>query len=121
VTSAARGQTLTAVLRIRSVGKPVGNVAVVDLLPGGLELALDQQSNRPFAELLQGNMVRNAAEGREDRLIVFGQADSKLTEIRYPVKAVTAGTFVLPSAMAEGMYDRTLKGTTAAGIFTVTE
>ena len=122
VTSAKRGQALTAVVKVRALGrKAVGNVAVVDLLPGGLELALDQQANRPFHELILGNMVKDYGEAREDRVLVFGEAGTKLTEFRYPVKAVSAGTFVLPVAQAEAMYDRTVQARTASGTFTVTE
>ena len=122
VTSAKRGQALTAVVKVRSLGRnAVGNVAVVDLLPGGLELALDKSSNRPFHELILGNMVRDSGEAREDRVLVFGEAGTKLTEFRYPVKAVTAGTFVLPVVQAEAMYDRTVHARTASGTFIVTE
>jgi len=122
VTTAQRGQTLTAVVKVRSTGKTaVDDVAVVDLLPGGFELALDQQANQSFDQTATGNMVRDYGEAREDRVIVFGQAGTKLTEFRYPVKAVTAGTFVLPVVEAEAMYDRTVRARTAAGSFTVTE
>jgi len=99
----------------------VTDVAVVDLLPGGFELALDQQANRSFDQLATGSMLRDYGEAREDRVIVFGQAGTNLTEFRYPVKAVTAGTFVLPVVEAEAMYDRTVRARTAAGSFTVTE
>lgn len=122
VTSAKRGQTLTAVVKIRSTDKKqIDQVAVVDLLPGGVELALDQKDNLPFGELLQGNMLRDYAEAREDRLIVYGTIKGDLTEFRYPVKTVTAGIFVLPVLSAEAMYDRTRRGESSGGTFTITE
>ena len=66
-------------------------------------------------------MIKDYGEAREDRVILFGQAGTNLTEFRYPVKAVTAGTFVLPVVTAEAMYDRTKRAGTATGTFTVTE
>jgi uncharacterized protein YfaS (alpha-2-macroglobulin family) len=122
VTSARRGDELTAVVRVRSSGKKkVGSVAVTDLLPGGFELALDQAGNRPFNALIEGNMVREYAEAREDRVLAFGEVGSGLTEFRYPVKATTAGTFAIPASGAEAMYDRNVRGESAGGAFTVTE
>lgn len=122
VTTAKRGQELTAVVRIRSVGaKDQPDVAITDLLPGGFEISLDQAANRPFNELVGGSFDRVYGEAREDRVIMIGTATTKLTEFRYKVKAVNAGSFVVPGPAAEGMYRPELRAQAAAATITVTE
>ena len=48
-----------------------------------------------------------------------GSFDSRLTEIQYRVKLTSAGNFVLPSAFAGSMYDRSIQARTKPGRFEV--
>jgi uncharacterized protein YfaS (alpha-2-macroglobulin family) len=112
--SAARvGDDLTVVFRIRSTGRPRTNVAVVDLLPGGFEVDRDSIRNQ------LGGWLADYVDIREDRIVVYGSFDDRVTEIRYRVKATSPGDFIVPSAAAGSMYDRSVQASTAASRFRV--
>ena len=49
------------------------------------------------------------ADVREDRVVLYGLVGPEAREFVYRVKATNRGTFVLPPAYAESMYDRTVK------------
>ena len=105
------GDPVDVVLRVRNVsGKSLSNLAVVDLLPAGFEvLAGDLKSG---ARTVNGTEF---AELREDRNLFFlGLATNAEWSVTYRMKAVCAGSFVVPTAMAEDMYDRGLHGTSAS-------
>jgi len=104
------GEELTVRLRVRSTRQDVlTNVAVTDLLPGGLEIVTDSVRGR-------GIEYRDV---REDRLVVYGAFDRAPREIRYRVKAMSPGDFVDPGAHAAAMYRRSVRGRSAAGRFVV--
>lgn len=113
VTGAVIGDDLTVRLRVRSTGRPRTNVAVVDLLPGGF--AVDTNSvQRQF-----GGWAADYVDVREDRVVVYGTFTDRMTELRYRVKVTSAGSFVLPSAFAGSMYDRSIQARTKPGRFEV--
>ena len=104
------GDPVDVVLRVRNVsGKSLNNLAVVDLLPAGFEvLAGDLKSG---AGTVSGTEF---AELREDRNLFFlGLAANGEWSVKYRMKAVCSGSFVVPAALAEDMYDRGLHGTSA--------
>jgi hypothetical protein len=92
----------------------VENVAIVDLLPGGFELALDQQYEG-------SNLTYKFVDKREDRVIVFGTVDPSTDTFRYRMRATNKGTFVVPPPYAEAMYDLTTKARGKAADITVTD
>ncbi len=113
ITPATQGQVLRAgdpvevVLRVRNVsGRNLTNLAVVDLLPAGFEvLAGDLKSG---ANTVAGT---GFAELREDRSLFFlGLAANAEWSVKYRMKALCAGTFTVPAALAEDMYDRAIHG-----------
>ena len=56
------------------------------------------------------------SESREDRsLFYLALAGNQEWSARYRMKAVCAGSFVVPTAMAEDMYDRGRHGVSAPG------
>ena len=109
VDRAGVGDEITVRLRVRSTQSDrLTNVAVTDLLPGGLEIVADSvQSDTQFQDV------------REDRLVVYGSFGRSPTEIRYRVKAMSPGDFVAPGAHAATMYQRSVRGRSAAGRFVV--
>lgn len=109
VVKATIGDDLIVRLRIRSTGPPRSNVAVVDLLPGAFEV--DPQS----VQRQQGGWRADAIDVREDRVVVYGNFVGRMTEIRYQVKVVSAGSFTAPAAFASSMYDRDVHARTAPG------
>ena len=113
VSEARVGDDLTVVFRIRSTGRPRTNVAVVDLLPGGFEVDRDSIRNE------QGAWLADYVDIREDRIVIYGSFSDRVTEIRYRVKATSPGDFIVPSAAAGSMYDRSIHASTAASRFRV--
>jgi uncharacterized protein YfaS (alpha-2-macroglobulin family) len=113
VSGARVGDDLTVVFRIRSTGRPRTNVAVVDLLPGGFEVDRDSIRNQ------HGAWRADYVDIREDRIVIYGSFGDRVTEIRYRVKATSPGDFIVPSAAAGSMYDRSIQASTAASRFRV--
>lgn len=98
------GEPLTVQLRIRSLrDAPVTNVALVDLLPGGFELAAG--SLAPGLGVAGFDFV----ETREDRVVFFGSVGSRVHEVTYQIKPTNRGDYIVPPAFAESMYDRNIK------------
>jgi len=113
VSSARSGDVLTVELTVRS-NKPIDNVAMVDLLPGGLEPILDP-SARP-EEI--GDLIR--FERREDRAVFFLRTSPDPKTYTYKVRAVTAGTYNIPSVTAEAMYKPEINAAFGGGTLEVT-
>ncbi len=109
-----QGQDLTVRLRIRALDAArVTNVAIVDLLPGGVEVIRSSVPRRVRG--WQADYV----DVREDRVIFYGSVDRSVRELTYRVKVTAAGRFTVPPAVVTAMYDRALVAATAAGTLTV--
>lgn len=106
------GDPVDVVLRVRNVsGKNLSSLAVVDLLPAGFEvLAGDLKSG-------SGTVVGTEfVELREDRTLFFlGIAANAEWSVKYRMKAVCSGSFAVPTALVEDMYDRGLHGVSTPG------
>ena len=110
-----QGQEVTVRLRIRSLMAPrVTNVAIVDLLPGGFEVI------RRSVPRSIGEWRADYVDVREDRVIVYGSVETAVRTLTYRAKVTASGVFTVPPAVAESMYDRSLKASTTAGRLTVT-
>jgi uncharacterized protein YfaS (alpha-2-macroglobulin family) len=115
VTSTARlGEPITVRVRIRSL-KPMAltNIAILDLFPGGFEVAAG--SLEPGV----GSAGCDYVEVREDRAVFFATIGQRVTEITYQIKPTNRGEFVVPPIFAESMYDRTIKARALLGKITV--
>jgi uncharacterized protein YfaS (alpha-2-macroglobulin family) len=51
---------------------------------------------------------------RDDRLVLYGTVTRTAATFLYRVRATNAGTFQVPPAFAEGMYNRTVAGMSRA-------
>ena len=141
------GEEIDVHVKIRATGKDaVGNVSIVDLLPGGFEPVIEpppavdaaqnsdssgndnvrdgnnQDSNasappawRSPIGLSQSTWRPEYADIREDRVVIYGEATPDVREFVYRIRATNAGTFVVPPAYAESMYERTLQARSAGG------
>ena len=82
----------------------VANIAIVDALPGGIEVenprldtsaqTYDDASDRP-----------DRVEFLDDRVLLFASGWDEPRRFRYTLRATTAGAFVLPPIQASSMYD----------------
>ncbi|MBK0033968.1 alpha-2-macroglobulin family protein [Erwinia sp. S43] len=125
------GQTISVHLKVRANSQQaLSNLAVVDLLPGGFEVV--QQTPPPPENAEEEGESENsggwssplAADGstwsvdysdiREDRVIVYGSATREVQEFVYQIKATNTGSFVIPPAYGEAMYDRDIQAMSAA-------
>ena len=48
------------------------------------------------------------ADYREDRAVLYVDLDERISEVKYRLKAVAAGSFTIPPAYGEAMYDRSV-------------
>ncbi len=139
------GQQVNVRLKFRGLkGDYISNIALVDLLPGGFELVVPMQSaDARFAEASgdesgeghggdegysgwQCQVCVNApsmleyADLREDRVVFYVGANRDVQEIVYRIKATNVGTYNVPPAYGEAMYDRSVVARSTAGKLTVT-
>lgn len=145
--SVTLGEEIDVHVKIRATGSDaVGNVAIVDLLPGGFEPVIepppavnaeqnsdssndssnsdgnsgDSNTSAPPAwrspiGLSQSTWRPEYADIREDRVVIYGEATPDVREFVYRIRATNAGTFAVPPAYAESMYDRTFQARSAGG------
>jgi len=60
------------------------------------------------------------ADLREDRVVAYGNIGVDVRELTYRIKATNVGTFAVPPAYGEAMYDRGIQAQSVAGSITVT-
>ena len=143
ITQATLGEEMFVRVRVRSLNqKNVANVALVDVLPGGLEPVLEAASDGQANVDANANANANAntaadaplwqrrlggrgswsvtyADVREDRVVFYGDISSDLLEVTYKVRATNIGEFVVPAAYGEAMYDRRIFARSAGAKFKV--
>lgn len=107
-----RGDDVTVLLEIEAPGV-LENVAVVDLLPGGLEPA--------GGAIPQEGIAPDFVDRRDDRVITFFSRLEGKVSYRYLTTAVTSGTFTAPPAKAECMYNPGISSLSAFGTLRVEE
>jgi hypothetical protein len=112
------GQEIDVHVKIRATGdKGVGDVAIVDLLPGGFDPVLQQPGAAGGASLRQPGSSWDPAYAdiREDRVLIYGTATPDVKEFIYRIKASASGKFIVPPAYAEAMYDRRVQARAPGG------
>ena len=132
VNEAQIGDELTVRVRVRATDNRslVPQVALVDVLPGGLEPVLNAASDseaqdQPIWRRRLGGTSSGSswaidyADIREDRVVFYGGVGGSMTEITYRVRATNVGEFAVPAAYGEAMYERRIVGRSAAGSFKI--
>jgi uncharacterized protein YfaS (alpha-2-macroglobulin family) len=138
---APKGKTLDSItlgdeievhVKIRATGaKGEGNIAVVDLLPGGFDPVqtlppppdagaqaqgdADQAPAVPTIRVSGSTWTPQYTDVREDRVVVYGYANPQVQEYIYRIKASTSGKFVAPPAYGESLYDRRVQARAPGG------
>jgi len=152
VSKVAVGDEFLVRLRLRATDRDqVQQVAVVDLLPGGVEpvynlppepeAASSEESEGDDSEYVETNDDSEEADAwqapigetelsnwqpdyvdvRDDRVVLYGTALRDVGTFVYRVRATNAGTFNTPPAYAEGMYETTLQGRGEVGQLEITK
>jgi len=93
--------------------RELSDLVIEDLFPGAFEPV-----HRDIGFTGNADWVMRK-DARDDRMLVFSkkfklEAGNEV-EIRYPVRVVSAGDFVLPGPSVEGMYAPSLRARCAAG------
>lgn len=132
VTKITLSEEIDVHVKIRATGdKGVGDVAIVDLLPGGFDPVMQPppapgdassgDSNTTPASSFSPISVTGSTwtptytDVREDRVVIYGTATPDVQEFVYRIKASAAGRFVVPPAYGESMYDRRVQARSPGG------
>jgi uncharacterized protein YfaS (alpha-2-macroglobulin family) len=106
----AQGDLLVIKTSVRSVVGPVENVAIVNLLPSGLEVEnprLETTESLPW--VTDANLQPDSTDLRDDRIVLFTDLPGGEWRTFYAlVRAVSPGKFRLPPVLAEAMYNPAL-------------
>ena len=124
------GQEFFVRVRVRAIDRDRHpQIAIVDVLPGGVEPVLELQAPAdsstpgedpamrrqrgamqalPIGVPAKSDWVPSHIDVREDRLVLYGDAQRNIGTFVYRVRANNAGTYQVPPAFAEGMYNRTV-------------
>jgi hypothetical protein len=114
INKALLGEEVKVYLKLRSINNQLYNIAVVDMLPAGLEA-----SPVSVRDNLRGSWNPEYTDIREDRLVIFGTFTPSVQEFVYTVRAINKGTFVVPPLFGESMYDRSIYGYAPQQSFTI--
>lgn len=103
VTEVKQGDEINVKIRVRLSGKDVeyiNNLAITDLLAGGVEVMRNDGIN-----------LGENYDIREDRVLIYTDLDKTGTrEFSYKLKALSAGSFMVPPVFAEDMYKFSVYG-----------
>jgi alpha-2-macroglobulin len=123
------GEEIDVHVKIRATGnKGVGDVAIVDLLPGGFDPVMQQPPApsdsadgttpppaSPTIRVTGSTWSPTYTDMREDRVVIYGTATPDVQEFIYRIKASSAGKFIVPPAYGESMYDRRVQARAPGG------
>jgi uncharacterized protein YfaS (alpha-2-macroglobulin family) len=130
------GDEIEVHVKIRATGsKGMGNIAVVDLLPGGFDpvqslapqadpsakgqdnSGSDDSTATPVPTIrVAGSTWRPLyTDVREDRVVIYGTASPDVHEYIYRIKAGSSGKFIAPPVYGESMYDRRVQARAPGG------
>ncbi len=117
----------------------IENIAIVDLLPGGFEPVQEFRAASAPADASGGEGSDDLGENqdyegeeaaptwqspiglasstwhphyadvRDDRVVIYGYADTTVQTFVYRIKATNVGNFLVPPAYGESLYDRTVQ------------
>ena len=126
LTRVETGAQITVHLKFRALSnRSIREVALVDLLPGGFDLVVPPQDSNIPRESRAGGVCQfcvgssaNAlffADPREDRVVFYGTVNPDVQEVQYRIKATNVGSYAVPPAYGEAMYDRNSLARSVAG------
>jgi len=94
-------------ITVRTPGQTVHNIAIVDALPGGMEVENPRLATSARLGEPEGDEP-DRVEFLDDRVVLFCTADSRPSTFRYALRATTAGDFALPPIQGSCMYDESV-------------
>lgn len=126
VTTVKVGDEVTVKLSFRAINRDyIHNAALIDLLPGGFDPVLNPVDAPDVAPAKKGAFVNRLgnvsgwnveyADIREDRVVLYGVVNAKTAEYRYRIRATNTGTFIVPPAYGEALYERDVQARSLPG------
>ena len=119
------GEQVSVHLRFRTIQdhRIINQVALEDLLPGGFDLVVPRDNSGTCGFCTGGSGVSGLdyAEPRADRVVFYTTLSSDVREIIYRIKATNIGTYRVPPAFGEAMYDRNMLARSVAGTIEVVQ
>jgi uncharacterized protein YfaS (alpha-2-macroglobulin family) len=104
VSSVKVGDVVTVKLNFRSLsGQEYRDVAIVDLTPAGLETDISS-----IRQASRSGWTPDYVDIREDRIVVYGTVNSRVSSFSYTARAINAGSFTTPPLFAEALYDKSV-------------
>ncbi len=92
----------------------IRNVAVIDSLPGGMEVENPRLATSPSFRR-DGFATPDRVEFLDDRVVLFASAKHKSETFAYSMRAITQGMFSVPPVQATCMYDSEIHSMHGAG------
>ena len=120
------GELVIAEIEIQSKSDDISNIVIVDMLPAGLEIENPRLESRQGSDWLekryekQQRLYPDYMDIRDDRLILFGDVYRNHPRVfYYALRAVSPGTFAVPSIKAEAMYNPVITSLASASSMTI--
>ncbi len=112
-----QGDLIIAQLTITTKQDNLDNIAIIDMLPGGLEIDNPRLANNSnLAWLSERSAAPDYLDIRDDRMVLFYSFERAGTyQYYYALRAVTRGDYVLPPVKAECMYQPELSSIASSG------
>jgi uncharacterized protein YfaS (alpha-2-macroglobulin family) len=105
INAAQVGDLVQVKLNFRSLsGGNISNVALVDMLPAGLEADIDSVRRAGSNSSWQADYI----DIREDRIVAYGTLTGSIGTFTYNARAINTGSFIVPPLFAEAMYDKSV-------------
>jgi uncharacterized protein YfaS (alpha-2-macroglobulin family) len=125
------GAEINVHLKFRAIeNRGIQEVALVDLLPGGFDLVVPPRDSNAGGTNVggwgcqfcygQSATTLTFADPREDRVVFYGTVTRDVQEVSYRIKASNVGSYEVPPAYGEAMYDRNVVARSIAGRVEVT-
>lgn len=101
------GDTVTVLVSFRSISGSYGNMAIIDMLPAGFEINVDS-----IRDSRNQRWEPDYVDIREDRVVIYGTINDRVNSFMYTAKATNKGTFTVPPAYCESMYNKEINAIT---------
>ncbi|MBP7829761.1 MAG: hypothetical protein KA248_07570 [Kiritimatiellae bacterium] len=105
-----QGQLVIVKLTLDTLGEPMDNLVIEDLLPAGFEIENPALATAQVVSWIRDRETGVASrQARDDRMLFFTGSIGGRQAFYYSMRAVTPGEYVVPPAMVECMYDPAIR------------
>lgn len=112
------GDLIYVEVTLKSVRDSQYNIAVLDRLPGGMEVENPRLSTS--AGIVKRELrIPAHAEFLDDRVVLFDNCTPKAQTYIYAIRAITAGRFTVPPIQATAMYDASFDSVHGKGVVVI--